>query len=159
MKYYGKNLIIREDNLFKEIGNEMNVYELDEAFQNAKIINHEEMAALTAKIAVNIERFMESNSEYLEMSEVERFKVISDAITNKYPENEFLAKSKLGPCEDARDRGSSRCRRNWAIGMAAAGVSGYISFGAGWVIGVAAIQTVAVFCEADVQSDFQACNL
>lgn len=148
---------IEVNNLYKEIENEMNIYELGEAFRNAKIVNHDEMATLTIKIAANIERYIESNSEFPEMSEEVRFKMLSDAITSKFIENEFLAKSKLGSCEDARDQGSARCRRNWAIGMAAAGVSGYISFGAGWVVGVAAIQAVAVLCEGDVQSDYRAC--
>lgn len=150
---------IKKEHLYNDIRSKTNINELGAVLQDAKIVNHEEMAKLIAEIAKNIALFLESNSEFAEMNEEERFKILSEAISNKYLNDQFSAKSQLGPCEDARSQGSARCLRNYVIGMAGAGISGYFSFGAGWVIGVTTIQAVAIMCEGDVQSDYRACIL
>ena len=130
---------VEEEHLYKEIRKDMNVFELGEAFQNANIIYFEEAAELVAKIAKNIETFIDSYSEFIELSESERYKRLTEAITSMLYYNKYSTKSKLGPCEDARPRV-----------VQDAGES---------ILSVATIQAVVVMCEGDVQSDYRACIL
>lgn len=90
-------------------------------------------------IATNIGTFIDSNSEFIELSESERYKRLTEAITSMLSYNKYSTKSKLGPCEDARPRV-----------VQDAGES---------ILSVATIQAVVVMCEGDVQSDYRACIL
>ncbi len=131
---------------------------IDELIQNMSITNNQEARENITNMVNNITTFLNSNPELLELGEEGVMELISIEVDNQLENENNSYATRFGPCEDARATGESRCQRNYAISMAGAAVAGFFSMGTGWVIGVVAIQAVAIACNGDVMSDYRECT-
>lgn len=125
----------------------------DLALEMSKLspVNAQRIADLVFQVSHNTAKLFSLNPQFEQLGEEEFIAMVSDKLTTDITQNR-------SSCQSQYDAAEQGCQTTYAVGLLAAAASGFISIGAGWVIGVVALHANLAICMNNAQSAYEACQ-
>ncbi|MBC8756151.1 hypothetical protein H2O64_15855 [Kordia sp. YSTF-M3] len=135
-----------------------NVKEFTEFLQGANFSKSSEIAKIYLEIQNNTNNFVKDLVNLDQKEIISKINIeIHRQFDTKDLEETIAFTGKNGSCADAYIEARSRCARNYAIAVTAAGISAFFTIGIGTAIGTAAAITVMALCYDDASNDHTSC--
>ena len=106
------------------------------------------------KIQKNTNKFLVNKNK---LNQEDIINLIGNEINSQLNNNTLNLSRSQSDCYATLQIGSSRCERNFAIGIAGLAISSFFTFGLGTVVGAVAIGTILNLCGNDIMNDYNDC--
>ena len=150
-----------EGKTINELDNSPVYYKNKEDFSNfianSNLKSGNQIILLSEQLSNNIKKYLISNNVNTEKNKNQIIDFLTTEIIKQQNVNKQNYLAKTSSCKSALDAAAVNCEENYAIGLAAVIVSGFISLGWGTVIGIGVVNGLMVKCFNDSSAAYRDC--